>query len=93
MASTRRFTRPTTCPLPRPLIARCGAGLIAAAVLAGSSGCAVQPVAPWQKGLLAKPEMSFDPDRLEAAFNEHVYTSKEAAAGGAAVGGGGCGCN
>ena len=57
-------------------------------------GCAlVQPVQPWEKGLLAKPEMSFDNDRLDVLFTEHVYTSKEAAAGGNGVGGGGCGCN
>ncbi|WP_431476570.1 DUF4266 domain-containing protein [Massilia eburnea] len=31
--------------------------------------------------------------RLETRFNEHIYTSKEAASGGSAVGGGGCGCN
>ncbi|WP_395699746.1 DUF4266 domain-containing protein [Aquabacterium sp.] len=58
------------------------------------AGCAlVQPVAPWQKGALAKPAMSFEADRLEAAFGEHVYSSKEAASGGTGVGGGGCGCN
>lgn len=58
------------------------------------AGCAlVQPVAPWQKGVLAKPAMSFEGDRLEAAFGEHVYSSKEAASGGSGVAGGGCGCN
>ena len=59
-----------------------------------ASGCAaITPVQPWEKGDLAKPEMSFEGDRLEAGFAEHIYSSKEAAAGGANVGGGGCGCN
>ena len=58
------------------------------------SGCAlVQPVAPWEKGILARPEMSFEVDRLDAGFVEHTYNSKEAASGGTGVGGGGCGCN
>jgi Domain of unknown function (DUF4266) len=62
--------------------------------LVATSGCAlVQPVQPWEKGLLAKPEMGFEGDRLDLTFVEHTYSSKEAAAGGAGVGGGGCGCN
>ncbi|MBI3229406.1 MAG: DUF4266 domain-containing protein [Burkholderiales bacterium] len=56
------------------------------------SACAT-PVQPWQKGALAKTEMNFGSDRMEARFNAHIYSSKEAAAGGASVGGGGCGCN
>ena len=62
--------------------------------LACLGGCAlVTPVQPWQKGVLAKPEMGVEGDRLDATFAEHVYSSKEAASGGAAVAGGGCGCN
>jgi hypothetical protein len=65
-----------------------------AALLTLMGGCAlVQPVQPWEKGVLAKPEMTFEGDRLDTAFMEHTYSSKEAAAGGAGVGGGGCGCN
>ena len=56
-------------------------------------GCSITPVQPWEKGQLAKPAMTFDSDRLEAKYAEHIYSSKEGAAGGAAVGGGGCGCN
>lgn len=68
---------------------------IAALALLGTlSACSlVQPVQPWEKGNLAKPEMIFDEDSLDAAFVEHTYSSKEAAFGGAGVGGGGCGCN
>jgi hypothetical protein len=50
-------------------------------------------VQPWEKGNLAKPEMTFGGDRLETRYLDHVYTSREAASGGAGVGGGGCGCN
>lgn len=58
------------------------------------SGCAsIEPVQPWDKGILSRPEMTFEVDRLDAAFTEHTYFSKEAASGGAGVGGGGCGCN
>lgn len=64
------------------------------AVLASVLLCsACSTVQPWEKGLLAKPEMSFGNDRLEGRFTAHIYSSKEAAAGGASVGGGGCGCN
>ena len=45
------------------------------------------------KGILAKPEMTFEGDPLDQKFVEHVYSSKEGASGGAGVGGGGCGCN
>jgi hypothetical protein len=57
------------------------------------SGCLVQRVQPWERDLLADPEMQREPDPLEAALDEHVYFSKETAHGGAGVGGGGCGCN
>lgn len=64
--------------------------LLSAALL---GGCALTPVQPWEKGMLAKPAMGLERDRLEAKYAEHTYSSKEGSAGGAAVGGGGCGCN
>ncbi len=54
---------------------------------------ALPPVQPWEKGVLARPDMGFEGDALEAKFLEHVYSSKESASGGTGVGGGGCGCN
>lgn len=58
------------------------------------TGCSmIQPVQPWEKGVLSRSEMTFETDRLDANFTEHVYFSKEAASGGSGVGGGGCGCN
>lgn len=66
----------------------------ALALLAVLAGCgALPPVQPWEKGMLAKPAMGFDGNRLESAYAEHTYSSKEGAAGGVGVGGGGCGCN
>jgi hypothetical protein len=50
-------------------------------------------VRPWQRGLLATPEMQLISDPLETDFDEHVYFSKEASSGGRGFGGGGCGCN
>ncbi len=57
-------------------------------------GCSlIQPVQPWEKGILSRPEMTFESDKLDSAFTEHAYFSKEASSGGSGVGGGGCGCN
>jgi len=72
------------------IIVRIAAILACAALTACAS---VDDVKPWQKGDLARPEMTFEGDRLEKAFSEHIYSSKEGASGGAGVGGGGCGCN
>ena len=52
-----------------------------------------QKVEPWEKGYLAKPIMSFEPDPLAARIKSQVYLSKEAAIGGGAVGASACGCN
>ncbi|CAN7224963.1 MULTISPECIES: DUF4266 domain-containing protein [Duganella] len=61
---------------------------------AGLSGCAsLGNVQPWEKGTLARSEMTFGDSHLFNRFDEHIYTSREASAGGAGVGGGGCGCN
>ena len=54
---------------------------------------ACAPVQPWERGRLAQPHMALEPDGLLAAMDEHVYSSKEAASGGAGAAGGGCGCN
>jgi len=66
----------------------------AIALLGLLASCAsIEPVAPWEKGFLAKPEMTFEVDVLDQNFTEHTYFSKEGSFGGAGVGGGGCGCN
>ncbi len=59
------------------------------------SGCILgcTPVAPWQRGTLAKPQMALDPYPLQNTFNAHIYGSREASTGSHSAGGGGCGCN
>ncbi|MCF8006106.1 MAG: DUF4266 domain-containing protein [Methylovulum sp.] len=54
------------------------------------SGCA--SVSPWQRGILAKPEMQLSTQPVQALFYEHAYGSREAASGSSAGSGGGCGC-
>jgi len=66
-------------------------GLLLAGFL---GGCAtIEPPKPWEKQYLAKPQMQFDADPADARLTQHVYQSKEGAAGGYGIGGGGCGCN
>ena len=78
----------------RKLIAAFGTCTSALALSVLLNGCGtLPPVQPWQKGNLAKHEMSFDSDPLQTRFSEHTYHSKEGATGGLSVGGGGCGCN
>lgn len=55
------------------------------------SGCVT--VSPWQRGTLAKDEMSWAPDPLESTLDGHVYFAKEGSFGGGSAAGGGCGCN
>ncbi|WP_457334915.1 DUF4266 domain-containing protein [Rhizobacter sp. P5_C2] len=67
------------------------AGCLCLAVLGGCSAWA--PPQPWEKGQLARPEMTMGGDALGERYGQHIYASKEAASGGYGVGGGGCGCN
>jgi len=57
------------------------------------AGCAHVGVQPWERDVLARPEMSLDANPLDAAIDDHIYFSKEASSGGRGFGGGGCGCN
>jgi hypothetical protein len=50
-------------------------------------------VQPWERGTLADYTMNPDRDPLGSQLAEHTYFSREAATGGAGVGGAGCGCN
>ena len=69
--------------------------LSAALAVGLATGCSstIKPPQPWEKGLLAKPEMVMGGDALDQRFTQHIYSSKESASGGYGVGGGGCGCN
>ncbi|ADJ28045.1 DUF4266 domain-containing protein [Nitrosococcus watsonii] len=59
-------------------------------VLINLPGCA--PVAPWERGNLAKPQMVPDPYPMQSSLRSHSYRGREAAIGGASAEGGGCGC-
>ena len=65
--------------------------MILLALLVATSGCVV--VKPWERDLLARRDMSWEPDALEAAREAHIFFSKEASMPGGSGGGGGCGCN
>ena len=56
-----------------------------------SGGCVA--VKPWEKDLLARPDMAWDEDPRLATIKAHIGFSKEGSlpAGGGASGG--CGCN
>lgn len=55
------------------------------------AGCVA--VAPYQRGYLARPDMAMDASPGTAKALDKTFAAKEAAFGGASVGGGGCGCN
>lgn len=66
------------------------AAFVIAALLAGCSGLGVEP---WERDVLARPEMSLGYDAVSRGLDDHIYFSKEASSGGRGFGGGGCGCN
>ena len=67
------------------------AGALLAAFLCSS--CTSLGPKPWEKDLMARPEMQLNAYPLQMAADEHVYFSKEASSGGRGFAGGGCGCN
>lgn len=69
------------------------AALACCAASVALTGCAWNPPQAWEKGALARPEMTMGGDAPAQRFEQHIYTSKENASGGYGVGGGGCGCN
>ena len=56
-------------------------------------GCSSLGVRPWQRGILAKPEMSLQAQPLMLSVDDHIYFAKEGTSGGRDFAGGGCGCN
>ena len=52
-----------------------------------------QTVEPWERDRLAQQEMQLTPNVLDARLSDQVFFRKEAASGGGATAGGGCGCN
>jgi hypothetical protein len=75
--------------------ARATALLLCSLGLLASAGCKsfLEPVSPWERETLSRPDMAWESDRLLGAIRSHVFFSKEAARGGAGGAGGGCGCN
>ncbi|MBV1919816.1 MAG: DUF4266 domain-containing protein [Pseudomonadales bacterium] len=59
------------------------------------TGCSITPwVKPYERGYLADPIMSFEPDAVSSNYMHHVYQAREGARGAEGGGsGGGCGCN
>jgi hypothetical protein len=66
---------------------------IVLALALGTCACSALGVKPWQREILARPEMALNAAPVDAAIDDHIYFSKEAASGGRSFGGGGCGCN
>ena len=65
--------------------------ILLALVLLAASGCT--QLKPWEREILARDDMAWDPDPLEAQRRAHIHFSKEASLPGGGVVGGGCGCN
>ena len=81
-----------SCSPSLRLLVLAGAALVAAC----STGCTnpnLVRVKPWERAGLADYMMNPGRDPLATAMSEHVYFSRESAAGGRGVGGSGCGCN
>ena len=62
-------------------------------LMLAACGCSAMGVKPWQHEILARPAMALNAEPIDAAIDDHIYFSKEAASGGRSFGGGGCGCN
>ena len=62
-------------------------------VVVALGAVACEPVQPWERGDLAKPQMAMDPNPTNSALRAHTLAAREAANGGNAGVGGGCGCN
>jgi len=58
-----------------------------------TAGCSNLGVKPWERDLLADPDMQLTVSGVDAGLDDHIYFSKEASSGGRGFGGGGCGCN
>jgi hypothetical protein len=62
-------------------------------VATGCSTMEMFQVRPWEREALARRDMAWDPDPLEAQLQSHIHFAKEASLAGSGAGGGGCGCN
>lgn len=67
------------------------ANLLWLALLAGCGG--LVRTHAWERGTLARTDMTLDSEGVDLDLDDHIYFSREATAGGRTFGGGGCGCN
>ncbi len=67
--------------------------ILLAALGAILQGCGAHATQAAAAAVAVRPQLAFNDYPLDAAFNEEMYFSKEAASGGRTLGGGGCGCN
>ena len=65
--------------------------LLLCALALAASACTTVP--PWERNVLAQPDMAWEADGIEGELRASVFFSKEAALQGGSAGGGGCGCN
>lgn len=63
------------------------------AVVAGLATMGCTAVAPWERDVLARPQMALEPSPLRSALRSHVQASREAAVSASRAEGGGCGCS
>lgn len=66
---------------------------VSMAVMVVVLACGCAPVAPYQRAHLARDDMALEGNLGTMKALEKTFSAKEAANGGASVGGGGCGCN
>jgi len=73
---------------------RSGAQRAAAALAVLLLGACANPgPKPWERDLMARPDMALDGAAIDGAIDDHIYFSKEGATGGRGTSAGGCGCN
>jgi len=87
------LTCPPGRPIRHPMIGRIAARTAAVAIALALAACGTVGPKPWERDLMARPEMALDAAAVDSAIDDHVYFSKEGASGGRGFGGGGCGCN
>jgi len=80
-------------PLQLACLSRPGGIALAAVAVIIALGTGCSTVEPWQRRTLSDATMRGDRDPAGLLLAEHMWFSREAAAGGRGVGGGGCGCN
>ena len=66
---------------------------LAASLGLALGACSLNPVQPWEKNYLARPDMQLAGSAVEMGLEDHIYFSKEGSSGGRSFAGGGCGCN